>query len=726
MIRPYLLNLIPIPIIITVSPMKKEKHFFAGIGVKLLIAAAVSGVLAAAAVLVPGWNVLLLVGFWVWFVMPGVAALRRLYRDTPGGAGIAWLFGAPLGYAVSSLLLLAAWLLGLRTVWLLIVCPFAALLLTRLLPSLGTGLRVPRLTGRDAAAAALMVFLALGVVAQPFSRVGADLPEGRAYRAYFTADFVWEMAVTAEVSKGGTIPANPFLYGKPMNYYWLYHLFPASEYRAFDRYTRLDRLLTVNNLLTGVMFMLFLYGVARHFTSSAAAAGVGCLFGVLLTSAEGLYLVMRLFIRGRPLAALRNLNIDAISRWIFGSLPVDGLQRALLYQPQHQMGYALAFLALIVVIQQWRRPVVSASALAGFLLACGLLVSSFSALMLTIMTGIAAGICILKSRNWRTGILSAAAGAVPIILAVILSYLLHYVKAGESLIILGPNPLAFNNPLIGLPLSFGPIAAAALPGAWLLVKRAGAPRVTLFTVVMVISLLFFFFVDVRDHQGVYVGWRASHLIFIGLIGVVAIGFHHLVLRKQKPLSRRIAWASFFVICALAAAPTALIDLYNAQDIYNRHKTKRFPWTLILTRDEMAAFHWIRQVTPPDARVQVETDARTPATWAYIPAFAERRMAAGIPISMVPLAPYYSASYKVKEIYRSTDPTFISKQVKKLAIDYLVLGPVEQKEYPLLENVLDGRPRSFRKVFKNPSVIIYAVSKRVRSYEQRMKLKRNSS
>jgi hypothetical protein len=717
------LNLILIPTIITVRLMTKEKHFFSKIGVKLLIAAAVSGVLAAVAVLIPKWNVLLLVGFWVWFVMPGTAALRRLYRDTPGGAGIAWLFGAPLGYAMSSLLLLAAWLLGLRTIWLLIVCPFAALMITRLLPSLGTGLRVPRLNSRDAAVTALMVLLALVVVAQPYSRVGADLPEGRAYRAYFTADFIWEMAVTAELSKGDTIPANPFLYGQPMNYYWLYHLFPALEYRTFDRYARLDRLLLVNNMLIGVMFMLFLYGLARHFTSSAAAAGVGCLFGVLFTSAEGLYLVMRLFIRGRPLTALCNFNIDAISRWLFGSLPVDGLQRALLYQPQHQLGYALAFLALIVVIQQWRRPVVSVSALAGFLLACSLLVSSFSALMLMIMTGIAAGVCFLKSRNWRIGIWSAAAGAIPIILAVILSYLLHYVKSGESLIILGPNPLAFNNLLIGLLLSFGPIAAAALPGAWLLVKRAGAPRVTLISVVIVISLLFFFFVDVRDHQRVYVGWRASHLIFIVLIGVVAVGFHHLVLRRQKPISRRIAWASFFVICALAAAPTAFIDLYNAQDIYNRHITKRFPLTLILNRDEIAAFQWIRKVTPLDARVQVETDARTPATWAYIPAFAQRRMAAGIPISMVPLAPYYSASHKVKEIYQSTDPMFISKQAKMLGIDYLVIGSVEQKEYSHLEEILDSRPRSFRKVFKNPAVKIYALSRRVRFYKQRMKLKR---
>ncbi|NIM15735.1 MAG: hypothetical protein GTO45_27410 [Candidatus Aminicenantes bacterium] len=48
--------------------------------------------------------------------------------------------------------------------------------------------------------------------------------------------------------------------------------------------------------------------------------------------------------------------------------------------------------------------------------------------------------------------------------------------------------------------------------------------------------------------------------------------------------------------------------------------------------------------------------------------------------------------------------------------------MEQKEYSHLEKILDRSPGSFQKVFKNPVVRIYAVSKRVRSYGQRMKLK----
>ncbi len=69
------------------------------------------------------------------------------------------------------------------------------------------------------------------VVGRPFARVGADLPDGRAYRAYFTADFVWRMAVAAELSKGDVPPRNQFYLDDPLRYYWLPHLLPAIQYR---------------------------------------------------------------------------------------------------------------------------------------------------------------------------------------------------------------------------------------------------------------------------------------------------------------------------------------------------------------------------------------------------------------------------------------------------------------------------------------------------------------
>src|SRR5207253_4590590 len=98
-----------------------------------------------------------------------------------------------------------------------------------------------------------------------------------------------------------------------------------------------------------------------------------------------------------------------------------------------------------------------------------------------------------------------------------------------------------------------------------------------------------------------------------------------------------------VILALAAAPTTAIDFYNTQDVANRALGPGFRWTLILTPDEIEALDWITTRTPADAIVQIEPSVRDSFTWAYIPAFAERRMAAGLPIGMVPLDKYQAAS-----------------------------------------------------------------------------------
>jgi hypothetical protein len=40
------------------------------------------------------------------------------------------------------------------------------------------------------------------VVGLPFAHVGEITPDGQAYRAYFTADYVWRRAVVIELAKG--------------------------------------------------------------------------------------------------------------------------------------------------------------------------------------------------------------------------------------------------------------------------------------------------------------------------------------------------------------------------------------------------------------------------------------------------------------------------------------------------------------------------------------------
>ena len=114
--------------------------------------------------------------------------------------------------------------------------------------------------------------------------------------------------------------------------------------------------------------------------------------------------------------------------------------------------------------------------------------------------------------------------------------------------------------------------------------------------------------------------------------------------RRRPSRRRSSWRSL-------SLPTFAIDFYNTQDITNQSPDDNYSWTLVLTHDEVAAFAWIRGSTPPEAVVQIEPHAREGRRWADVPAFAERRMSAGLPISMVPLAKYEEASHKVLALYQ---------------------------------------------------------------------------
>ena len=89
-----------------------------------------------------------------------------------------------------------------------------------------------------------------------------------------------------------------------------------------------------------------------------------------------------------------------------------------------------------------------------------------------------------------------------------------------------------------------------------------------------------------------------------------------------------------LVAFAAGLPTTAIDTYNAQDISNRAMGPGFPWTVTVDPAQQAAFAWIRRETPREAVVQMEPMVRGRATWTLIPTFAGRRMAAGLPISLV--------------------------------------------------------------------------------------------
>jgi hypothetical protein len=154
-------------------------------------------------------------------------------------------------------------------------------------------------------------------------------------------------------------------------------------------------------------------------------------------------------------------------------------------------------------------------------------------------------------------------------------------------------------------------------------------------------------------------------------------------------------------------PTTIVDAYNAQDISNISPSPNGPWTVVVTRDERDGLNWLRAATPPGSIVQMDPIARTRQTWSLIPSFAERRMAAGLPISLLDVPEYHEKSARVQTMYETTDPQLAWSVAHALRIDYIYVDRVERTAYPAgMDKFNTGA--QFAIVYKNPEVSIYRV------------------
>jgi hypothetical protein len=672
-----------------------------------LIAGAFAGVLVSLRAIAPIGAALGLFAVMCWFAVPGVVLARRLYGRragwlAPSLAGPAW------GYVLSSLVLLALWAAGVRSAAWLAVSPLVATLVVWPARRVGETLCPPAISRRDALPVAFLVLAALAIVARPYSRVGADIPEGRAYRAYFTADFVWEMTVAAEVSKGDVPPRNPFYPNDVLHYYWLMHLLPGAEHRLAGDAVRLDDILLTNALWVSLAFVAFLYWLVRHFVESPWAAASGCVFTLFCSSFEGADRLWAIWRGGGSLESLRYLNIDAVGNWIYHGMKIDGLHRAMLYQPQHQLGYVLGLSALLLLVEARDVSRTALLFLAGAFLALSTLLSTAAAGMLGVAVGAYAAIRLAQLRQWRTFVTGVLAAAVPLLAVLALIARLQYVdtaSGGNPIVRLGLNPLAARDIGWTLFLNFGPVLIVAAMGAAAVLWRRAAARFLPLGVTLAVVALFYFFVDIPEHDSVYVAWRASHIAFMALAAFCAFALQEW---WRGGTALRTTASILIAVLVPTGLATVAIDLYNTQDIWNRRMGPGFQWTVLLSPAELEALAWVRHSTLPAARVQIEPFSRDRDAY-YVTAFGERRMAGGLPTGLIPLAKYQAVSETIRQIYQARSAGDAFEKAARLCVDYLLIGPPERRAYPAFQPIVDAAPHLFRPAFRNDAIAIYAVS-----------------
>jgi hypothetical protein len=240
-------------------------------------------------------------------------------------------------------------------------------------------------------------------------------------------------------------------------------------------------------------------------------------------------------------------------------------------------------------------------------------------------------------------------------------------------------------------------AALAIPAV-----RSGKRGLSVLGALAVTSMLFYFFVNVRDHQDVYVGWRVGHFMFMAAAVVIGVLVEWIAVSAStsQPL-----WIAALLVAFAAGLPTTIIDIYNTQDISEHGNAPYF--TLVLRPDELQAFDWIKKNTRADATFQVDPIIRADDGWAYLPAFAERRMAIGFPISMIPLAKYQQGSTEITKLFDES-PLAAYERAVRAHVNYILIGPPERKAHPGVEERFTSIPNQIALVWKNSTISIYEV------------------
>jgi hypothetical protein len=299
--------------------------------------------------------------------------------------------------------------------------------------------------------------------------------------------------------------------------------------------------------------------------------------------------------------------------------------------------------------------------------------------------------------NWIQALLRHASAATFVVLAVAWAAASRVMDGAGSALDIGFSGFSRQSPVVTLLLSLGPILVPSLPGLFGARTDLAKRAIVLASSGIVAGLFLLYFVRVSEAS--WVGFRAGQILLVSI---------PILLARTLEWLPRFSRGALVALILLIGLPTTLIDTWNAQDIWNRRPGPGFRWTLWTTPDQQQAFDWIQKHTPARAIVQMEPMVRGREHWTLIPSFAARRMAAGLPISLLPLPEYAQRSAEVKRLFETPDAGEASALALRMRIDYLYVDQDDVAAYPEGTAKFDANPRYFEPVFRNGTVRVYRV------------------
>jgi hypothetical protein len=641
---------------------------------------------------------------WILASVTGVPIGLALAGRHPFG----WVSGLAVGYTTSCLTVWALVATGLISATTLVAAwaVQAALLWWVSRRIVRPVFDLPTWTPRDRVALAATLLLVPTLMAAPYGNLGRASADGtRHYRAYFTADFVWHTALTAELGRFQMPPRNPYMAGDALHYYWTYFLVPAAVSSEGPPVVRdVEAVLKVNAIATATVLIAAFFLLAWTAGGGAVAAALAVVLVAVAASAEGIVAIKDLLQRGVPLSALRDINVDAITAWKYRGLRIDGVHRTMFYTPQHGLSCALGILALVPVALAGASGRLGSIAASGLLLGLSTSLNPFLGAAFSLIYGLAILADAVRTRASIVQVLRHLVAAAPPSLAAVWGMLNAMGEGAGDALTFAWAGHARHAPVVTLLLSLGPVLVPALAGL-IPRRRLPTPPAIVAASGLVVGLGLLYFVVLSDAS--WVGFRAGQILIavmtIPLARVVATVGDWSTARLGRSLTPALAGAILVI-----GAPTVVVDTYNASDIANLGAGPGFAWTQTVTPGQQAALVWVRQHTPQTAVVQMDALARGRGHWTFIPTFAGRRMAAGLPISLLPRPEYQRLSRQVRTIFDSRDPAMAHTTARRMGIEYLWVDGTERRAYPAGSALLAASPGYFAPVFDNGEVQIYRV------------------
>jgi hypothetical protein len=458
-----------------------------------------------------------------------------------------------------------------------------------------------------ALALVLILLLVLAATYLPFSHIGKPQPQGLAYRAYFSSDYLKHFSVVEAINHGKLPPANPYFEGEALHYYWLGYAVPALLAKLGGS---VPRAMFAWSFMVNFLFLALLVVTVREIGVRRRLLPYFLTAAALTTSLEGLYFFV--YKSGsnfeKFLVLGSEYNIDALTRWLWNLPQIDTLLRSMLYTPQHLMAVSLLLVFSLSVLLDPNKPLFLSALIAATLAASffigGILLFAWMASFLIRETRL------LLRR--KTKVLSTLGRALTSFLlpwlAVALFQVLSMSEFGwRSEFFL--QKLTPAQAALLLFLNIGVLLLTGLAGCVLVRFPARLFHLILFW----LALLLILFVRIRNFEN-DLSLKLGLVLVIELLIFTAFLFEKFGLRGLPALF-------LIMLLVLPGTATLFLDIRNSADIAN----KRF--TFYLPVEEKAVLDWVRLNTPAAAVVQTFPPARE---WnvSIVPPFAARDMFVG--------------------------------------------------------------------------------------------------